>query len=76
MSDDDRPDYRRGPAPVTEPVPVTDARIAAEQRQADIANCDLCDTDGYRQLTVCDHTDHTQTAARGIAAVKAAMGWT
>lgn len=79
--DDDRPDYRRGPAPV--PVPETfptvpeehNHRAAAQQRAADIAACQLCDTDGYRQHTVCDHTDHTQTAKAGIARVRAAMGW-
>lgn len=74
--DDDRPDYRRGPAPTPEPVTIQpDHRAAAEQRAADIAACGLCDTDGYRQLTVCDHTDHTQTAKAGIARVRAAMGW-
>jgi hypothetical protein len=57
----------------------------AAQRRADeatartqaIANCPLCDPDGYRlpdTLTVCDHQpDRAQTNARGIAAVRAAL---
>ena len=34
---------------------------------AAIANCTLCDTDGYRNLVVCDHIDHTETNQRGLA---------
>lgn len=44
----------------------TDTEIRAQA----IHNCPLCDDDGYRRLTVCDHTD---SAARGIAAVRAAL---
>lgn len=41
-----------------------------------IANCALCDADGYTPgLAVCDHIDHRPAAARGMAAVRAAMGW-
>jgi hypothetical protein len=52
------------------------------QRQADrilqgaaIAQCTLCDTDGYRGTTVCDHTDHTQAAHRGMNLIRQTMGW-
>jgi len=39
-----------------------------------IANCQLCDTDGYRpNHTVCDHVDRTAIAARGAAACRAAL---
>lgn len=86
--DDDRQDYRRGPAPVT-PTPkaaTRDELWAAEQRRAEaarraqaIAACNLCDTDGYRcdaqghRLAVCDHVDRTETNQRGIQAVRAAL---
>jgi hypothetical protein len=45
------------------------------ERLADIDGCNLCDTDGYRGTTVCDHTDHTQAATRGMALVRHTMGW-
>ena len=48
-----------------------DAILAA----AAIARCHLCDTDGYRGTSVCDHIDHRPAAARGMAKVRAAMGW-
>lgn len=42
-----------------------------------IANCQLCDADGYTpNRTICDHIDHRPAAVRGMAAVRAAMGWT
>lgn len=47
----------------------------AQLRAQAIANCGLCDQDGYRRLTVCDHTDHTPAAKRGMAQIRAAMGW-
>ncbi|WP_409430563.1 hypothetical protein ACJEIK_26365 [Mycobacterium sp. SMC-16] len=41
-----------------------------------IANCQLCDGDGYTpNRTICDHIDHRPAAVRGMAAVRAAMGW-
>lgn len=40
-----------------------------------VANCGLCDGDGYRGSLVCDHVDYRPIAERGIAAVRAAMGW-
>lgn len=48
----------------------------AELRATAISQCDLCDPDGYRGTHVCDHQDHTATAKRGIAAIRAQMGWT
>lgn len=46
-----------------------------EIRLAAIQACDICDEDGYRGATVCDHIDRTNTAARGINQVRQAMGW-
>ena len=37
--------------------------------------CDLCDEHGYRGGTVCDHHDHASAAKRGMAMIRAAMGW-
>ena len=45
-------------------------------RHRAILNCGLCDNDGYRGSAVCDHADHSDTAKRGIAKVRSAMGWT
>lgn len=47
----------------------SDAHLTASE----IANCTLCDDDGYRGLRVCDHIDRTETTARGMAAVRAAI---
>jgi hypothetical protein len=43
-----------------------DGRTLAEQRAADIAQCQLCDQHGYRRgtATVCDHIDHAAIAER------------
>ena len=38
-----------------------------------IADCQLCDPDGYRGTQVCDHIDHAAAARDGIAAVRAAL---
>jgi hypothetical protein len=42
--------------------------MAAEElrqiRVMAIVNCDLCDDDGYRGNRVCDHREHSSTAAR------------
>ena len=37
--------------------------------------CGLCDENGYVGGTVCDHFDHTAAAKRGMAMIRAAMGW-
>lgn len=61
-------------APMTEPE--FDNRAATlALKAAAIDNCDLCDGDGYRGSLVCDHVDYRPIAERGIAAVRAAMGW-
>lgn len=46
---------------------------ASASRALAIAECELCDDDGYRGTTVCDHQEHADTNARGIAMVRAAM---
>lgn len=51
------------------------AREARANRAQAIHDCTLCDPDGYRGTTVCDHTDHTQAARQGMAAIRAKMGW-
>lgn len=55
------------------PTPNPDTHQARTQA---ITNCGLCDQDGYRGTTVCDHTDHHPAAQRGIALIRAQMGWT
>lgn len=50
----------------------------ADQRRREqwIANCRLCDADGYRESgALCDHIDRSATHARGIALVRQTMGW-
>lgn len=51
----------------------TAARLAAQERREAIDGCGLCDEDGYRGTTVCDHVDHTETARSGLAAVQAVL---
>ncbi|WP_166905942.1 hypothetical protein [Mycobacterium sp. DL440] len=51
------------------------ARDARTNRAAAIQACEMCDPDGYRGTQVCDHQDHTETARRGIAQIRAKMGW-
>jgi hypothetical protein len=46
-----------------------------EERAQSIAHCGLCDDDGYRGGTVCDHADHAAAAKRGMAMIRHAMGW-
>lgn len=54
---------------------VTD-RAAVQRNRIRIANCKLCDDDGYTPgNVVCDHRDHRPAAQRGMAAIRAAMGW-
>ncbi|MGA5467159.1 plasmid mobilization protein [Mycobacterium sp. NPDC050041] len=38
-----------------------------------IADCPMCDEDGYRGLGVCDHRDHHESTSRGRAAVQAVL---
>lgn len=46
---------------------------AAIGRAMAIAECELCDDDGYRGTTVCDHQEHADTNAAGMAKVRAAL---
>ena len=53
---------------------VAERRDAAEARALAIAECDLCDDDGYAEARVCDHDpDRADRAARGIARARAAI---
>ena len=38
-----------------------------------IANCPLCNDDGYRGATPCDHIDRSATVRRGMTKVRAAL---
>ena len=54
---------------------VTD-RAEGMRNKIRINNCQLCDEDGYTPgHVVCDHRDHRPAARRGMAALRAAMGW-
>lgn len=46
---------------------------AAIARAMAIAECELCDDDGYRGTVVCDHQEHADTNARGMELVRAAL---
>lgn len=55
------------------------AHAAAALRAEAIEACELCDKHGYvhgHPTRVCDHHDRTETNARGMAALRAEMGWT
>jgi hypothetical protein len=41
--------------------------IAPHSHRAQIAACALCDADGYRGSTVCDHRDHIADTVNGRA---------
>lgn len=45
--------------------------IAPHSHRAQIAACALCDPDGYRGSTICDHVDHREAARRGMELVRA-----
>ena len=49
---------------------------AAQARALAIVNCGLCDDDGYCGSRVCSHVDHRPAAQRGMAQIRAQMGWT
>ena len=45
-----------------------------EERSAyGVVDCDLCDDDGYRNRQVCDHVDHSASAARGMALIRSVL---
>ncbi len=51
-------------------------RAESHRNALRIANCGLCDDDGYNAARrVCDHVDHAPVYERGMAAVREAMGW-
>jgi hypothetical protein len=52
----------------------TTARAETHRNGIRIANCSLCDTDGYRGAIICDHIDRRPTYQRGMALVRAALG--
>lgn len=62
-----------------QPIDMPDVEWSAYQRHLveamAVVNCHLCDDDGYHGSRVCDHVDRTETAKRGTAKVRAAMGW-
>ena len=56
-------------------------RRAAEDRARAIANCGMCDADGYLTVdgagALCSHDpDEAERGARGMANLRATMGWT
>lgn len=61
--------------------PWADERTQAQPDLTDIAqaeairNCQLCDTHGHRDGLPCRHIDHAAAAKRGLATIRAQMGW-
>lgn len=51
----------------------TVTRAEAHRNTLRITNCQLCDTDGYRGATICDHIDHSPAARRGMALIRQAL---
>lgn len=51
---------------------ITD-RVENHRNALRIINCGLCDDDGYRGSTLCDHVDRSDIYARGMAKVAAAL---
>lgn len=43
-----------------------DAEARYTRKLMRVINCSLCDDDGYRGRTVCDHIDRTKTAREGM----------
>lgn len=61
-----------GPDPTPDPTPVhldPDPEVRAQA----IANCGICDDDGYRGVVICDHVDRTEIAKRGAARCREAL---
>lgn len=50
-----------------------EVREQAAGKLAAIADCGLCDDNGYRGTVVCDHIDHAPAAARGRAKIQAEL---
>lgn len=53
-----------------------DIPTAAERKAEAIANCTMCDPDGYHGSSVCDHIDHRAAANRGLALIREALAKT
>jgi hypothetical protein len=53
--------------------PPEDEPIDRAARVMAIVNCPLCDDEGYRGGSVCDHIDRTDTYRRGMAKVREAL---
>jgi hypothetical protein len=47
--------------------------VRLDNAAQDIARCGLCNADGYRGSTVCDHVDHSAAAKRGIQLIREAL---
>ena len=65
------------PEPASVPMVDLDARERATRladTAAAIANCGMCDDDGYRGASVCDHQDHRPAYERGMALVREVLG--
>lgn len=46
-----------------------------QERAEAIRACNLCNDNGYRGGVVCDHIDRQEAARRGMAMIRARMGW-
>lgn len=46
---------------------------SAHLTRAAVANCPLCDHDGYRGHQVCNHVDHRAATTRGMALIRAEL---
>jgi hypothetical protein len=69
------PHARGRPSPVRDLVSLPHQGDGAAARPPP-ARCSQCDENGYRPNgMVCDHIDRQLTAARGVANIRAAMGW-
>lgn len=52
------------------------SRAEKRRNEIRIANCRLCDPDGYTPgRMICDHVDHRPAAAKGMAELRRVMGW-
>lgn len=61
------------PEPDTVPDDIWAAQERARTAAWAVVNCTLCDEDGYRGGTVCDHEDHTEAYRRGVALCREAL---
>ena len=73
-SPDDGPAYPMSDFTLGEPESAIDEARDYYRARA-TANCRLCDDNGYRGSTVCDHIDHAEASKRGMAMIREAMGW-